>query len=186
MENSLSIANQPPSYSGRSTYRRILAWLTDGLCGFAVFGVVLVVLAQVISRLLGYPVKFSEELTRALFIWMVFTGIAAGMRHADAARVTIFMEKAPVYLHRLALPIYFLFGLGFFVLMGWMGWRMVNQQLMMNEMIATLGWPSWIIGMVMPLSAVLSLLCMIDSLYEHKNTIAIASQKNAMAAGEVE
>ena len=96
------------------------------------------------------------------------------------------MEKAPVYLHRLALPIYFLFGLGFFVLMGWMGWRMVNQQLMMNEMIATLGWPSWIIGMVMPLSAVLSLLCMIDSLYEHKNTIAIASQKNAMAAGEVE
>ena len=127
--------------------------MTDGLCGLAVLGVVLVVLAQVVSRLLGYPVKFSEELTRAFFIWMVFIGIAAGMRHADAARVTIFMEKAPGFIRRMALPIYFLFSLGFFFLMGWMGWRMVSQQLMMNEMISTLGWPSWVIGVVMPLSA---------------------------------
>ncbi|MEY3740774.1 MAG: hypothetical protein RLZZ192_1450 [Pseudomonadota bacterium] len=158
---------------GPSAYRRILALVTDGVCGLAVLGIVMIVLVQVASRLSGTSIKFSEELTRALFIWMVFIGIAASMRHADAARVTVMMEALPVPLRRLTLPIYLIFGLGFFILMGWTGWQMVRQQLMMNEMIATLGWPSWVIGLVMPLSALLSILCMIDSLHEHKKSIAL-------------
>ena len=156
-----------------SAYRRLLALVTDGVCGLAVFGIVMIVLVQVVSRLSGTSIKFSEELTRALFIWMVFIGIAASMRHADAARVTVVMEALPAPLRRLTLPIYLIFGLGFFILMGWTGWQMVRQQIMMNEMIATLGWPSWVIGLVMPLSALLSILCMIDSLHEHMKSIAL-------------
>ncbi|MFM7008996.1 MAG: TRAP transporter small permease [Betaproteobacteria bacterium] len=158
---------------GRSAYRRVLALVTDGVCGFAVLGIVLIVLVQVAARLSGSSIKFSEELTRALFIWMVFIGIAASMRHADAARVTVMMEALPKPFRRMSLPIYLFFSLGFFVLMGWTGWKMVSQQLMMNEMIATLGWPSWVVGLIMPLSAVLAILCTLDSLHEHKKAIAL-------------
>jgi TRAP-type C4-dicarboxylate transport system permease small subunit len=116
---------------------------------------------------------------------MVFIGIAASIRHADAARVTVMMEMLPVPLRRLSLPIYLFSGIGFFTLMGWTGWKMVSQQMMMNEMIATLGWPSWVIGSVMPLSALLCILCMLDSLHEHKRTIALEAMPASQTAGDV-
>jgi len=152
---------------------RWLDRLTDGVCAVAAAGIVLVVLAQVVSRLLGAPISWSEELTRALFIWMIFIGLASSMRRADAARVTIFMEQLPRPLRRLALPIYLLSCLGFFALMGWTGASMVRQQLLMNESVATLGWPSWVIGLVMPVSAVLAMLCTLASLRQHHAAIAL-------------
>ena len=153
---------------GQSTYARWLGKVTDGICGLAAAGTMLVA-----SRLLGTPISWTEELTRACFIWMIFIGLASSMRHADAARVTIFMEALPKPLRRLSLPIYLVASLGFFALMGWTGANMVRQQLMMNESIATLGWPSWVIGMVMPVSAVLAILCTLESLHQHRATIAL-------------
>lgn len=161
---------------------RWLDRLTDGVCAVAAAGIVLVVLAQVVSRLLGAPVSWSEELTRALFIWMIFIGLASSMRHADAARVTIFMEQLPAPLRRLALPIYLLSCLGFFALMGWTGATMVRQQLLMNESIATLGWPSWVVGLVMPASAALAMLCTLASLRQHHAAIALEPGREESAS----
>ena len=161
------------SCSAREIYSRVLGLLTDGLCGLAAAGIVLVVLVQVVTRLLGYPMRWSEELTRALFIWMIFIGLAASVRHADAARVTVMMEALPKSLRKLTLPIYVFFSLIFFVLMLWTGWTMTRQQFRMNEVIATLDWPSWVIGIVMPISAVLSILCLIDSLFKHRDLTAL-------------
>lgn len=171
---------QPPTSApaslGSPVTARWLARLTDGLCGLAAAGTVLVVLAQVVSRLLGAPISWSEELTRALFIWMIFIGMASSMRTADAARVTIFMESLPRILRRLALPIYLFFSIGFFALMAWTGVSMVRQQLMMNETIATLGWPSWVIGLVIPVSAVLAILGTLESLRRCRDVIALESR----------
>lgn len=161
-----------------------LSWLTrltDGLCGLAAAGTVLVVLAQVASRLRGAPLPWSEELTRACFIWMVFMGLASSMRHADAARVTVFMQGLPRALRGLALPIYVVSSIGFFVLMAWTGSNMVRQQLAMHESIATLGWPSWVVGLVMPASAVVAILCTLASLRDHRATIALANERSATA-----
>jgi TRAP-type C4-dicarboxylate transport system permease small subunit len=159
----------------RSAYARWLRRLTDGVSGLAATGTVIVVLLQVIGRLLGTPISWTEELTRALFIWMVFMGLASSMRHADAARVTVFMDALARPLRRLALPIYLFCSLGFFVLMGWTGFVMVRQQVMMHESIATLGWPSWVIGLVMPVSAILAILCTLESLHQHRAVIALDS-----------
>jgi TRAP-type C4-dicarboxylate transport system permease small subunit len=58
--------------------------------------------------------------------------------------------------------------------MAWMGTRMVNQQFAMNESIATLGWPSWVIGLVMPVSAVIAILCTLASVRDHRAAIALS------------
>lgn len=148
--------------------------LTDAICGLAAAGTVLVVLAQVASRLAGTPLPWSEELTRACFIWMIFMGLAASMRRADAARVTVFMVVLPRPLRALALPIYAASTIGFFGLMAWTGTTMVRQQFAMNESIATLGWPSWVIGAVIPVSAVVATLCTLASLRDHRAAIALS------------
>lgn len=103
-------------------------------------GIVLVVLLQIVGRLSDRPVSWTEELTRALFIWMIFIGMAAC--------------------------------LGFFALMAWTGVNMVRQQVAMNETIATLGWPAWVIGAVIPVSGLIAIACTLASLRDRRDIIA--------------
>lgn len=151
---------------------KLLEWLTDGVCGVAVAGIVGVVLMQVLGRLMDAPFSWTEELTRACFIWMVFAGMAASVRHADAARVTVLLRYLPRFIRNSALPIYVLCNLGFFALTAWTGWSMVRQQVMMNEQIATLGWPGWVVGIILPAAAVLSIFSLFQSLRMHRAAIA--------------
>jgi len=153
---------------------QVLVFFTDGVCGIAVAAIVFVVLTQVAGRLLGMPFSWTEELTRACFIWMVFSGIAASIRHADAARVTVLLRYFPRFIRRQALFIYAACSLTFFSLTIWTGWHMVRQQVVMNEQIATLGWPSWVIGVIVPASAVLSVLGLWQSLRTHRAVISVA------------
>jgi C4-dicarboxylate transporter, DctQ subunit len=170
----MSLSSLPESDENTSsTAARVLLLLTDSVTGLAVAAIVIVVLIQVAGRLLGVPFSWTEELTRACFIWMVFAGIAASTRHADAARVTVLLAYFPRMVRRAALPIYAACSLTFFVLTVWTGWHMVRQQVVMNEQIATLGWPSWVVGVIVPASAVLSILGLLQSLRTHRSIIAV-------------
>jgi len=143
---------------------RTITRLADYAGGFAAFGILLVVLLQVSSRLLSIPVAWTEEATRYLFIWMIFLGIAAGFRTVEMARVTVFLAAWPVRLRRFSVWIYVVSSVLFFLLLAWTGLNLVRQQYMMNETAATLVVPMWLIGAVMPISAGLAIVAIIDSL----------------------
>jgi C4-dicarboxylate transporter DctQ subunit len=159
--------------SNSSIFSRIVTLLTDVAAGIAAFGILVVVLLQVSSRLLGVPVSWTEEATRYLFVWMIFLGLSAGFRTVETARVTVFIGAAPRLFRHLAVPIYVVSSVVFFALMGWTGITLVKQQLMMNETAATLAIPMWVIGIVMPVSAVLAVLAIIESLRTRRDLIAL-------------
>lgn len=151
---------------------RIARLFTDVAAGLAAFAILVVVLLQVSSRLLGHPVPWTEEATRYLFVWMIFLGLAGGFRNAEAARVTVMISALPEVLRRLALGVYVLSSVLFFALMGWTGLGLVRLQFMMNETAATLIVPMWVIGTIMPLSAALAILCVFLSLRTHRDVIS--------------
>lgn len=146
--------------------------LIDWVLRLTMGGIVLVVLIQIAGRLGGHPFSWTEELTRALFIWMIFIGMAASMRRADAARVTVALQWLTRPLRRIAVPVYLAACLGFFALMAWTGLGMLRQQVAMNETIATLGWPGWLIGAVIPVSALVAIGCTLASLRDSRHIIA--------------
>ena len=147
-----------------STFARLLKGLSDIAAGLAAFGILVVVLLQVSSRLLDMSVAWTEEATRYLFVWMIFLGLAAGFRTVETARVTV---------RRLSVPIYVLSSVSFFMLMGWTGYKLAWQQYAMNETAATLAIPMWLIGTIMPFSAILAVLGIIDSLKRRRHLIEI-------------
>jgi C4-dicarboxylate transporter, DctQ subunit len=104
---------------------------------------------------------------------MVFLGLAAGFRTVESARVVVFIAAVPRLFRRLAVPIYVSSSILFFVLMGWTGISLVRQQIMMNEETATLPIPMWIIGLILPISAVLAILAILESLKSSRNLIAL-------------
>jgi len=152
---------------------RMMTRLTGYAVGLAAFGILVVVLLQVASRLLSIPVSWTEEATRYLFIWMIFLGIAAGFRMVEMARVTVFLDVLPALFRRFSVPIYVGSSLLFFALVAWTGINLVRQQYMMNETSATLAAPMWLIGTILPISAVLTLFAIIDSLRTHHALIAL-------------
>ncbi|WP_314091876.1 TRAP transporter small permease [Shinella sp. M31] len=153
---------------------------TDIAAGIAVVGVLLVVLIQVASRVLGMPVSWTEEATRYLFVWMIFLGLAAGFRTVETARVTVLIAMMPRVVRRLSLPIYVASSVIFFTLTGWTGYHLVQQQFMMNETAATLAVPMWLIGTIMPISAVLAVLGIVESLRTRRDLIELADPAQGM------
>lgn len=147
--------------------------VTDYAAGLACAGVLVVVLIQVAGRLLGHPLPWTEEAVRFLFIWMVFLGLAAGFRTVESARVVVFLIMWRKVLQRLAVPIYVASSVLFFALMGWTGITLVRQQIMMNETAATVPIPMWVIGLVMPVTAIIAILAIADLLRTRRHLVAL-------------
>jgi C4-dicarboxylate transporter DctQ subunit len=156
-----------------SRFDAFLRVVLDVAAGVAMAGVILVVLLQVASRLLGAPVSWTEEATRYLFVWMIFLGIGAGFRTVETARVTVFLDMLSGRFRRISVPIYVASSVIFFALTAWTGWTLAKQQLMMNETAATLVVPMWVIGMVMPISAILAILAIFVSLRTRRKLIEL-------------
>lgn len=153
------------------TLGRLVEVSADWAAGAACGGILIVVLLQVAGRLLGHPLPWTEEATRFLFIWMVFLGLAAGFRTVESARVVVFLAMLPKLSKRVAVPLYVGFSIGFFLLVGWTGITLVDQQIMMNEEAATLPIPMWLIGLVMPVSSLIAILAIIDSVRHRRALI---------------
>ncbi len=151
----------------------VVKLLADFAAGTAAGGLVLLVLVQVGGRLLGRPVPWTEEAVRFLFVWMVFLGLAAGFRTVESARVVVFLAYGRRVFQHLAVPIYVGSSVLFFVLMGWTGTTLVRQQIMMRETAATVPIPMWVIGLIMPVSAVVAILAIIDSVRHRRDLIAL-------------
>jgi TRAP-type C4-dicarboxylate transport system permease small subunit len=167
-ENAVSTTSSSAQSNALS---RLVTSVADVGSGIAVFMVIVIVLTQVVGRLLGMPFSWTEEATRVFFMWMVFLGMGASMRTADAARVTVFLNWLPKFCAPLFMPIYVVSCITFFALMGWTGVGMVRQQMMMNETFATLAIPTWIVGLMMPVSAVIGILAVISSVKNYRDVI---------------
>jgi TRAP-type C4-dicarboxylate transport system permease small subunit len=151
---------------------RFVQIVADYAAGVACGGILIVVLLQVSGRLIGHPLPWTEEAVRFLFIWMVFLGLAAGFRTVESARVVVFLSMGRRLFRHIAVPIYVVSSVGFFALMGWTGIGLVRQQIMMNEVAATLPLPMWVIGLVMPVSSVIAILAIVDSVRNRRELIA--------------
>ena len=91
-------------------------WLCDTTTIFILWGTVVVVMVQVLSRyIFKSPVMWTEEVARFAFIWLVFLGVAITERQNAHFRVTFLVEKAPP---RLRYALWGVVELGIFLTLG--------------------------------------------------------------------
>ncbi|BCV25951.1 ABC transporter permease [Gelria sp. Kuro-4] len=146
-----------------ATFFRTLNRIPDYLAGIGVGAVIVTVAIQILGRWVGRPAPWTEEATRFLFVWLVFLGIGSGFRQAESARVTVFLNYLPASLQRLVPWIYILSTVGFFVFMFITGAQLVSQQVRMRELGSALMIPMWLVGICVPVSALMGLLGVVES-----------------------
>jgi TRAP-type C4-dicarboxylate transport system permease small subunit len=146
------------------SFFQIINKVTDIFAGLTSVGIFVVVIWQIIGRLIGHPAPWTEELTRFIFIWLIYLGIGIGFRKAESARVTVQFKYFPKFLRRASIWIYSVATIGFFLFMFVLGIELISQQISTNEKSSVLLLPMWLIGLCVPVSAAVGILNTIQSL----------------------
>jgi len=146
--------------------RRGLLWrFVDFLLLLSVTGVLVTVSLQFASRLIGQALPWTEEVSRYLFIWMAFLGMAAGFRSAQHARVSAFVNLMPPLLKRLLVHLYVLAGFVFFSVVAYEGFQLSLRQFHSGETSPALGVGMYLVSLAVALSAALAILAHFESVY---------------------
>ncbi|MSP88145.1 MAG: TRAP transporter small permease [Alphaproteobacteria bacterium] len=130
--------------------RRLLTHFEEIVATAALAALLVVMSLQVISRyVFDSPFSWTEEVSRHLYVYMVFFGASAAIR--DRSHVAISMAVA--YLPRPARLAMNVLILGFLGVMIWAGWKLVQRNL--DVPTVTLEIPFAIVYAVVPIIAVL-------------------------------
>jgi len=63
------------------------------LCGIAITGFSIVVLADILTRAMGHPLVWAQEMMMSLFIYGIFAGVAAATRRNDHLYLAVLAES---------------------------------------------------------------------------------------------
>lgn len=133
----------------------LINYSSDILLGLITATLLIAVLLQIISRPLNFSTVWTEELTRYLFIWMVFIGVAVGFRNDESPRISFFISLFPQKVQKYFTITNVILTIIFFILLFITGLNLVSQQLNETSPVLriTVAW----IGLCVPLCAVLSI-----------------------------
>jgi TRAP-type C4-dicarboxylate transport system permease small subunit len=144
---------------------RVLWRAVDAVLLLCVAGMLTAIVLQVGSRLGGRSLAWTEELSRFLFIWTAFLGMAAGFRRVEHPRVILLVDRLPAVVRRQAAHLYAAVGIGFFALAGYYATLLVRQQQLFGETSPALGIGMWLVSLPSALAAVLAIEALLVSVY---------------------
>ena len=134
----------------RAGYERGLEWLTVALMTLLAAEVTL----GVVYRTLGFSLVWYDEVASILLAWLTFNGSALASvkrAHIGCPEVMAFLPRKPKFIFRVIAEV---FTIGFFLLMGWVGYQVLGV-LDTDYLISLPSIPvSWVQSVV-PISAVL-------------------------------
>jgi len=116
------------------TIDRWIWQLVDAVLLIAITGMIGLIALQVVSRLIGNSAPWTEELSRFLFIWTIWFGVAASFRTGQHPAVTLLSD---LFTHsatrRLFDLIPALAAAALFAVVAWYGWDLLAQQVRFGE-----------------------------------------------------
>lgn len=149
---------------------------TDVCISLSVVAIIVVILLQVCARYLSISVAWTEEVSRYLFLWMMFIGISVSVRRAEAARITVFLNIMPKIVQKISTYFYFVLCFAFYIFMLYTGIILVLQQISINELGTVIKIPMWIIGIVFPLAGLLGVLNLVACLMYDLSNVKIEKE----------
>ena len=135
---------------------RALWRLVDAAIFIAVVGMVILICIQVTTRFLGHSAPWTEELSRFLFIWTTFLGMATGFRYGTHPSLGLFAEGLPEPIQKYLRLLTPLSALVFFAIVSWFAFKLLQQQIRFGEISPILQIGMWITTLPLIIGAVLA------------------------------
>ncbi len=147
-----------------------LLWRTiDAAILVAVLGMVCLIFIQVGSRVVDASVPWTEELSRFLFIWAVWLGLAASFRAGAHPSLDVLPESAAQWLRLSFRAVQVAATVILFLAVTWYGFRLLRQQIEFGEQSPILQVGMWVATLPLVLGSALSILgVIIDGVFGHR------------------
>lgn len=144
-----------------------ILWRTvDAILLIAIAGMVTMITLQVGSRLLGVSIGWTEELSRMLFVWTIWMGMAAGFRNGQQPAIDLLVNATSGYT-RLALRLLSVACISFFfAVVAWHALQLTLQQIRFGEVSAILQIGKWTMSVPIVLGALLSIVGALLQVFE--------------------
>lgn len=128
----------------------------DGAIFCAVFGMVILIATQVVTRMIGQSAPWTEELSRFLFIWTTFLGMATGFRHGNHPSMGVLLACLPDAAVRVLRHLTPICALVFFGIVCWFGLGLIQQQIRFGEISPSLQVGMWVTTLPLILGSALA------------------------------
>jgi TRAP-type C4-dicarboxylate transport system permease small subunit len=148
--------------------RRIWDHLEEGALCLLLVAMVLVTFVTVITRyVFDYPLSYIDQLVPNLLVWVTFLGSSAAAKRRAHLGLSVLYDLFPGKF-RWAADLMILAGTSaFFVVTAWYGAKVVALQ-MANRMMTSLGYPSWLVGLAVPVGSGLFVVRAIEAWWWHR------------------
>ena len=133
--------------------------LVDAVLLIAITGMIGLIALQVASRLMESSVPWTEELSRFLFIWTIWFGVAASFRNGQHPSVTLLTDLVTHRAGRRILDLIPALATGaLFVIVAYFGWELLAQQIRFGETSPILRVGMWVATLPLVLGSALAVL----------------------------
>lgn len=151
--------------------RRVWENLEEGLLCLLLATMVLITFGTVVTRYVFHlPLSYMDQLVPNLFVWVTFLGAAAAVKRRAHLGLSILYDAVPPNARRLLDVVILVVTTGFFGIVFWYGVKVVILQVE-NEMMAALGYPSWVVGLAVPVGGGLFILRTIEGFLRHRRGV---------------
>lgn len=149
------------------------AWenLEEGLLCLLLAAMVLITFGTVVTRyVFRLPLSYMDQLVPNLFVWVTFLGAAAAVKRRAHLGLSILYDAMPPNARRILDVVILVVTTFFFGVVSWYGVKVVILQVE-NELMTALGYPSWIVGLAVPVGGGLFILRTIEGFLRHRRGV---------------
>jgi len=142
--------------------------IEEGALCLLLFFMVTITFVTVVTRyVFAFPLSYIDQLVPNLFVWVTFLGASAAVKRRAHLGLSLLYDLFPAGV-RAALDALILLGCGaFFLSAAWYGAKIVSMQ-MENRLMASLGYPSWFVGLAVPVGSALFVVRTVEAWARHR------------------
>ncbi len=148
--------------------RKVWDNIEEGALCLLLFFMVTITFVTVVTRyVFDLPLSYIDQLVPNLFVWVTFLGASAAVKRHAHLGLSLLYDMAPVGA-RAVLDAVILLGCGaFFLGTAVYGAKIVFMQ-MENRLMTSLGYPSWFVGLAVPVGSVLFVVRAVEAWARHR------------------
>ena len=146
--------------------RWIIGHFEEMLGAFLLSVMAIVAFANVITRyVFEYPLAFTEEIEINALVWLTLFGTASAFRRRRHLRMLFFLERFPEKIQSAINFAIALLGAGLFAILGYLGYKQVLDERLLEITSESLNFPQWIYTVCIPVGCVLIVYRIIEAAF---------------------
>jgi TRAP-type C4-dicarboxylate transport system permease small subunit len=151
--------------------RKVWDNVEEGALCLLLFFMVTITFVTVVTRyVFAFPLSYIDQLVPNMFVWVTFLGASAAVKRRAHLGLSLLYDMAPAGARAFLDALILLGCVAFFLGTAFYGAKIVSMQVE-NRLMASLGYPSWFVGLAVPVGSLLFVIRTFEAWVRHRRRV---------------